>query len=94
MLIFPILFVFHNKVYHIFSYFREMAVFLNNLYNINYAFVPIFFWVMVLSNTVLDFFFRMFAIFSAIKNIILYHFIKSLKLLRSLIKYKIMICCY
>ena len=35
-------------------YFKEMAVFLNNLYNVNYAAMLIFLKIIILFNTILN----------------------------------------
>ena len=60
-------------------YFKEMAVFLNSLYNISYVAMLIFFRVIVLFNIILDSILK-YLHFFIIKNITFCRFIKLLKL--------------
>ena len=58
MLIFSALFAFRNKTCHVLLYFKEMAVSLNSLHNINYIFIPVFLRVIISLNVMLNFFIK------------------------------------
>ena len=77
-----------------FFYSKEMSIFLNDLYNINYAAMLIFFKIIILFKIISEFFPKIFISFFITKNTALYYPIKSLKLFRNLTEFKIIIYYY